>query len=528
MSNSKIKIRPKRSMTVLAILTILMAILSYIVLVAIAALCVYLPYEMSLHTTNFQVYALVLFGIAIAAALLWSLVPKRDKFKAPGPLLDRAAHPRLFVELDNIADSLDEKLPREIYLVGEMNAFVADRGGVLGFGSRRIMGLGLPLLSLLTVDEFRAILAHEFAHYYGGDTRLGPWVYKTRSAIIRVFENVGSLGEFARFAFLQLMYVVVTTILKWYFQLFMRVTNLISREQEFRADELACIVVGSEPLISGLRTIHSADSAWPAYWNSEISPVLLEGRLPAIGQGFAHFVAVPGISKQVSAILEERLKSEKTEPYDTHPPLRDRIVAAEKNSEKSNFSESPSALTLLNDLSATERSFVQSLNPGLAAKPLEFVSWDRLTTEVTIPAHRKKVATYLQLLQGITCASLPEAMASLDKIGSQIQFPKGRLPDSQQRADAAVYFLGCALGLTLFDRGGELNASPGQFDFKFGEEHLNPFRSIRMLARGELKAEAWLAQCQKLGISSYRLDGSDLKENQQISEPTAQSTTQSQ
>jgi Zn-dependent protease with chaperone function len=75
-----------------------------------------------------------------------------------------------------------------------MNAFVGDRGGIMGFGSRRIMGLGLPLLALLNISEFRAVLAHEFAHYYGGDTRLGPWVYKTRMAIIRVFQSVGSLG----------------------------------------------------------------------------------------------------------------------------------------------------------------------------------------------------------------------------------------------------------------------------------------------------------------------------------------------
>ena len=27
------------------------------------------------------------------------------------------------------------------------------------------------------------MLAHEFGHFYGGDTKLGPWIYKTRAAI---------------------------------------------------------------------------------------------------------------------------------------------------------------------------------------------------------------------------------------------------------------------------------------------------------------------------------------------------------
>ena len=73
--------------------------------------------------------------------------------------------------------------------MGEVNAWVADRGGILGFGSRRVMGLGLPLMSILTVSQFRAVLAHEFAHYYGGDTSSGPWVYKTKMAMMRIADR---------------------------------------------------------------------------------------------------------------------------------------------------------------------------------------------------------------------------------------------------------------------------------------------------------------------------------------------------
>src|ERR1700685_1123183 len=92
-----------------------------------------------------------------------------------------------------------------------------NRGGGMGFGSRRIMGLGLPLLSTMTVSQFRAVLAHEFAHYYGGDTSLGPWVYRTKASIVRIFENVGSVGQLAGIAVLGLMYMFVTTLLEWYF-----------------------------------------------------------------------------------------------------------------------------------------------------------------------------------------------------------------------------------------------------------------------------------------------------------------------
>jgi heat shock protein HtpX len=56
---------------------------------------------------------------------------------------------------------------------------------MLGFGSRRVMGIGLPLFSILNVSELRAVLAHEFADLYSGDTSLGPWVYGVHSALIR-------------------------------------------------------------------------------------------------------------------------------------------------------------------------------------------------------------------------------------------------------------------------------------------------------------------------------------------------------
>jgi hypothetical protein len=60
-----------------------------------------------------QVVLLLLGGIAVAT-MLWSLFPRRDKFDAPGPLLDRSTQPRLFREIDQIADALNEQVPREV------------------------------------------------------------------------------------------------------------------------------------------------------------------------------------------------------------------------------------------------------------------------------------------------------------------------------------------------------------------------------------------------------------------------------
>jgi len=123
-------------MALFAVSAIAMVIGSYLFVLLLAAACVYLPYLILANSDSFslQIGLLFLFGIVIAVAMLWSLIPRRDKFKAPGMLLDRATQPRLFAELESIASALNETLPSEVHLIGAPNAFVADRGGVMGLG----------------------------------------------------------------------------------------------------------------------------------------------------------------------------------------------------------------------------------------------------------------------------------------------------------------------------------------------------------------------------------------------------------
>jgi hypothetical protein len=77
---------------------------------------------------------------------------------------------------------MDQAPPSEVYLVPEVNAWVTEVGG--RGGSKRIMGLGLPLLAVLDMSQLRAVLAHEFGHYYEA-TRSWACLYRTRMTIGR-------------------------------------------------------------------------------------------------------------------------------------------------------------------------------------------------------------------------------------------------------------------------------------------------------------------------------------------------------
>ena len=494
-----------------AVLAILMVIASYVFVILLAAACVYLPYLLfDSSSAGTQSVLLFLFGVAIAGGLLWSLVPRVDKFAPPGPLLNRAQHPRLFAELDAIAASLNEPLPSEVYLIGEVNAWVADRGGVMGFGSRRVMGLGLPLLSVLTISQFRAVLAHEFAHYYGGDTSLGPWVYKTKMAMMRTFQTVGSLSKLARFWILAIMYMVVTTILKWYFIVFLRAMNLISRRQEYRADELACLVAGRQPLMDGLRTIHGAAPAWQPYWNTEVAPVLNNGSMPGLGDGFARFVAAPGISQKIEGNVKKEILEGKASPYDTHPPLRERIAAAQSlpsatEPPGSKPEDTRPASSLLDHPEAAELGFLHALNPKLPPGSLRCVTWDQVSAQVTVPGWREAAREYGAAFQGLTVDTLPDMLPRLQEVGATMRDPKGMLLTPAQRTQRAGQVLAVGLALALLENRWELHAQPGVFHFQKGSEQLNPFVMVPQLIDGKLTREAWASRSRELGIATHAL-----------------------
>ena len=498
-------ILPRRSLAFFALLAMLMVVVSYVFILLLAIACVYLPWLVINNVANFQTLALFVGGVLVAGAMLWSLLPRRDKFAAPGLLLDRAAHPHLFAELDNIASALREPLPREVYLIGEPNAWVADRGGVLGLGSRRVMGLGLPLLAALNVSQFRAILAHEFAHYYGGDTRLGPWLHRTQMAMIRTFQNMGSVGKAMRVALMQVLYMVVFGILKWYWLLFLRAINFVSRRQEFRADELACIVAGPQALVSGLRIVHGAALAWPAFLKTELVPMFNMGCLPSITEGFAQFLAAPGIAQQVQKGIETEIREGKTEPYDSHPPLRDRVTAAETLTIASPAADTQPAFQLLDNVSNEEVRFLNTIDPTLMQKSLKRVTWEEQGPSVLIPSWTNFISEYTSLLQGITVGNLVESLGRLPQIAPQIRDPEGMLLTPEQRIERARSLLSTGLALALVKNGWTLHSRPGEFHLDRGDEQLDPYKLILQLSGGAISRDAWAKKCKDFGIEDISL-----------------------
>ena len=503
----------RRSLTGWAVLAVAMVIGSYLTTLLLAAACAFLPFLLiGAIGIGFQTLVLMFCGLVMAATILWSLVPRRDIFTPPGVLLSPSDQPRLFRALEEVAGTLREPLPREVYLIPDVNAWVAERGGTMGFGSRRVMGLGLSLMQILSVSEFRAVLAHEFGHFYGGDTRMGPWVYKARAAMVRTLTHLGSpsalLDAVTSLVLARLAYQLVLATLVAYWKLFLRATQLVSRRMEFRADELACCLVGSEALIDGLRGIHGASGALPAFWQTEVVPLVEAGFHPPIAEGFGRFVAAPGVAKAISENLEMQLGQAKTAPYDSHPPLRERIAAARALSGRGKMETDPPAITLLDGVEALELRLLEKLNPKLKTAALKLVRWEEVGSRVRLPIWKRWLGEYPTLLAGLTAESLPEAVRNRRELGSRIRDPKGTLLTREQRDQRACALLSIAFALAVMNNGWELQTQPGQFCLQRGDQQLTPEELIEEMKSGKLTTEAWATRCRDAGIAGLRLDGS--------------------
>jgi heat shock protein HtpX len=114
------------------------------------------------------------FSLVGALAVLRGIIPRRDRFQPPGPELTREQHPQLFAIIEGVTRATQQAMPVSVYLIPEVNAWVAQRGGVMGFGSHRVMGLGLPLLQALSVDELRAVIAPSSVTATAATRRSGP------------------------------------------------------------------------------------------------------------------------------------------------------------------------------------------------------------------------------------------------------------------------------------------------------------------------------------------------------------------
>jgi len=491
---------PRLSVASRAILALLLTIGFYGLAIGIALGLLYLIYVEVAVIGRINV-RLTIFALIGAVVIIWSILPRIDNFTAPGPRLTRKRFPALFNEIERIAKQTQQEMPRDIYLVPDVNAFVAERGGFMGFGRRRVMGIGLPLFHLMTVDQLSSVLAHEFGHYYGGDTALGPWIYKTREAIIRTTVNVGQTNQW--------LYILFEA----YAKMFLRVTNAVSRQQEYLADKLAARIVGSNATISGLQMVHKYGYAFNVFFQREYAPVIEAGFKPPMLEGFQTFLSSPKITEAVDNSYEQQLTQGVTNPYDSHPSLKERISALKNIPAAPATNDSPASSLLPPNTDLETPILRHIIKQKEKLNSLKPIDWDDVIETAFAPNWNKNIERFKPVISTITPQGLfDEAQNStrlFEKLATTGKLLAPNIKPSQVPPADQLQFInsviGTALSAALRQDGWDIRSTLGEdlVFIKNGRE-IKPHTLFSKLAAKEYSRDEWIEYCDENNLSDLR------------------------
>ncbi|MFC1400668.1 MULTISPECIES: M48 family metallopeptidase [Streptacidiphilus] len=261
--------------------------------------------------------------------------------KPPGVRVTRFEQPVLWQRVEVLAQAMGTRPPKEIWITADVNAAVHEESWLLGLipGKRRML-LGAPLLIGLTPAQFDAVVGHELGHYSNQDTRLAGLVQRGRDSMtntLRAFHGGNNLSA-ALFA-----------LYKSYAERYLRTTQAISREQERAADLAAVRIAGRDNAASALRQIPALDAGFDFYLGHYAASASELGLLPHTDEfigGFRHLLADPERIEELDAIRRD-LPKRAASPYDSHPPMDERVAAIEALPEDGRGRDSGSATEFL-------------------------------------------------------------------------------------------------------------------------------------------------------------------------------------
>jgi Zn-dependent protease with chaperone function len=297
----------------------LMTVSSAVEVVLQSAMLVWLSFWLTAYFwQSYYVKLIALAGIMAGAAVFYAIYTLFKKLpwgnEIEGELISQADAPRLWERIRQLAGRVKTAPPDQIVAGIDTNFFVTEapcdvKGSTL---QGRTLFVSLPLLRVLDQTEADAVLAHELAHLGGGDTRssaaLGPkllqfdqYTWKMRS---------GGLT------------IVAHYLLRLYRMIFAFALARDSREREYKADRVAAGLTAPHAIVQSLIKI----SAYASYRNDVERKLFAQNRGHDGALGIARFVA-DGLPPYASsdAFIEAMKTADVPHPYDTHPPLLERM-----------------------------------------------------------------------------------------------------------------------------------------------------------------------------------------------------------
>jgi Zn-dependent protease with chaperone function len=290
---------------------------------------------------------------------------------------ERKETPALFAEIEALCKELGVKMPDEIVIDQSFNAAMIQtpRLGIFGWHKTTLL-LGVQLLLALTRDEARGVIAHELAHFSRKHSAFAAKIYRARIAWQRIASAVENKATWGG--------TVFRKPIEWYMSRFDAYTFPLARTNEFEADRLASQCTQGAIGAALIRVNVGGDYASQHYWKPLLEKPRLEAGVPvAPFHGLAQFLGRAEASRDAKHASLEKALGVKTQFWDTHPSLNDRLRAL-------GVAPSVDALAPLAQAASAAHAWVQPILEDMLGKfDAQWEKDNRETLDANI-AHREK------------------------------------------------------------------------------------------------------------------------------------------
>ncbi len=184
--------------------------------------------------------------------------------------------PQLFLFLRRVSQETGAPFPHRVFLSARVNAGVFYDVSLrnLLWPTEKNLELGLGVVNVLSIDEFKAVIAREFGHFAQKSMAVGRWVYIAHQVANQILSARGRVDAFlnglsvqdVRIAWigwlLRIFVWAIRAILDTSFLLVVLAHRALGREMEFAADRVAVASSGSDSIVHALYRLGPADEAW--------------------------------------------------------------------------------------------------------------------------------------------------------------------------------------------------------------------------------------------------------------------------
>lgn len=276
-------------------------------------------------------YPVLTGGVGLAALLgsvsilnaIYSAIKSQEHQIVNGKLISKSDSPKLFSLVSAVAKEISANPPQNIVLGLDPNFYAINNPVKIVSEALSIRGetlyLSLPLLRILDIDEFKAVVGHELGHFVGKDTdysrKFAPVYASIQNSYSALIDSEHLVTMPAAMTLGNLLDTFDVNVKK------------IGREREHIADQFGAKASSGNSLITALLKIGVYSNAW----NFIIDQVIYR-----IKNGFGY---TRNISWLFSSVVEHNINSDTVaqnvsavkdnsivHPNDSHPPTSERAA----------------------------------------------------------------------------------------------------------------------------------------------------------------------------------------------------------